>query len=74
MLRGPICREINPAYFRTPGPTGYNDSADPFNPVLEIGPRIPLQIKPLSQKKKKSSGGKSSNADAVAKLKKLLKQ
>jgi hypothetical protein len=78
MARGPICGETNPVHVCTPGPTGYNDAADPNQPLLETelaGPR-PLGTRPKTRGSAKrmtvadadTSKQKPKKADAVANL------
>ena len=69
MALGPICGETNPVHVRTPGPLGYNDAADPNQPLLEIeltGP-TPLGTRP----KTRGSAKRMSVADADTSKQKL---
>ncbi len=51
MALGPICGLTNPVHVRTPGPLGYNDAADPNQPLLEteLGGPTPLGTRPKTR-------------------------
>ena len=53
MNRQPICTETNPSGSSTPGPTGWNDSADPTHSSYRPRFDIPAREDALEKKGKK---------------------
>ncbi len=74
-MRGPICRETNPTFVRTPGPLGCSDAFDRNHPIRTLKTPMPLMVGGGDDAKNKSGtqatkAQKQSDVDAVAKLKK----